>query len=129
MIKAAGYNSNLLLNVGPMPNGKIQIEHIESLREIGKWLRLNGESIYGTSQGPINPSDEIVSTMNGEFIYIHLLANKNTYFIEGFNPKIKTIRYLKSNNKVQYQKTKSGLIISIDSNELNEIDTILKLEV
>ena len=129
LIKAAGYNSNLLLNVGPMPNGKIQIEHIESLKEIGKWLRLNGESIYGTSQGPINPSDEIVSTMNGEFIYIHLLANKNTYFIEGFNPKIKTIRYLKSNNKVQYQKTKSGLIISIDSNELNEIDTILKLEV
>ena len=45
LIKAAGYDSNLLLNVGPMPNGKIQKEHIESLKEIGDWLKINGETI------------------------------------------------------------------------------------
>ena len=38
LVKAAGYGSNLLLNVGPMPNGKIQEEHIESLKKIGKWV-------------------------------------------------------------------------------------------
>ena len=37
LVKAAGYGSNLLLNVGPMPNGKIQEEHIESLKKICKW--------------------------------------------------------------------------------------------
>ena len=49
LIKAAGYDSNFLLNVGPMPNGKIQKEHIDSLNEIGKWIKLNGNTIYGLS--------------------------------------------------------------------------------
>ena len=74
LIKAAGYDSNLLLNVGPMPNGKIQKEHIESLKEIGDWVKINGETIYGTSRGPINPSDEIASTQKENTIYIHLFV-------------------------------------------------------
>ena len=129
LIKASGYDSNLLLNVGPMPNGRIQKEHIKSLSEIGQWVKLNGETIYGTSRGPINPTDEIASTQKDNTIYIHLLDNKSTYFIEGYNPKIKKITYYHSNKKVSYQKTKYGLIINVNQDELNEIDTIIKLEI
>ena len=129
LIKAAGYNSNLLLNVGPMPNGKIQKEHIKSLREIGEWVKDNGETIYGTARGPIEPTDEIASTQKGGTVYIHLLDNRSTYFIEGYNPKIKKMTYYKSSNKVRYEKTKSGLIINVSDDELNEIDTIIKLEI
>ena len=129
LIKAAGYDSNLLLNVGPMPNGKIQIEHIKSLKEIGDWVKINGETIYGTSRGPIDPTDEIASTQKDNTIYIHLLNNRKTYFIERYIPKIKKISYYHSGKKVKYQKTKSGLIINVDDNELDEIDTIIKLEI
>ena len=129
LIKAAGYDSNLLLNVGPMPNGKIQKEHIKSLKEIGDWLKINGETIYGTSRGPIDPTDEIASTQKDNTIYIHLLNNRKTYFIERYIPKIKKISYYHSGKKVKYQKTKSGLIINVDDNELDEIDTIIKLEI
>jgi len=129
LIKAAGYDSNLLLNVGPMPNGKIQEEHIKSLKEIGDWIKVNGETIYGTIRGPIDPTDEIASTQKDNTIYIHLLDNRKTYFIEGYNPKIKKISYYHSNKKVKYQKTKSGLIINVDDNELDEIDTIIELEI
>ena len=129
LIKASGYDSNLLLNVGPMPNGRIQKEHIKSLSEIGQWVKLNGETIYGTSRGPIDPTDEIASTQKDNTIYIHLLDNKSTYFIEGYNPKIKKITYYHSNKKVSYQKTKYGLIINVNQDELNEIDTIIKLEI
>ena len=45
-----------------MPNGRIQKEHIKSLSEIGQWVKLNGETIYGTNRGPIDPTDEIAST-------------------------------------------------------------------
>ena len=129
LIKAAGYDSNLLLNVGPMPSGRIQKEHIKSLSEIGEWIRLNGETIYGTSRGPIDPTDEIASTQKDNTIYIHLLDNRSTYFIEGYNPKIKKITYYHSSNKVEHQKTKSGLIINVNEDELNEIDTIIKIEI
>ena len=45
LVKSAGNNANFLLNVGPMPNGKIQKEHIERLKAMGKWLEENGETI------------------------------------------------------------------------------------
>ena len=129
LIKAAGYGSNLLLNVGPMPNGKIQEEHIESLKKIGKWVKKNGHTIYKTKKGPIDPSDEIASTQIGNIVYIHLLDEKKTeYYIEGFNPKIKKISYLNSNKKVSYKKSNNGLTIILNNKEINPIDTIIKLE-
>ncbi len=129
LVKAAGYGSNLLLNVGPMPNGKIQEEHIESLKKIGKWIKENGLTIYNTKRGPIDPSDEIASTQNGNIVYIHLLDNKKLeYNIEGFNSKFKKITYLNSGKKVSIKKSKEGLSIHLDDKEIDYIDTILKME-
>ena len=129
LIKAAGYGSNLLLNVGPMPNGKIQEEHIKSLKKIGKWVKKNGHTIYKTKKGPIDPSDEIASTQIGNIVYIHLLDKKKTeYYIEGFNPKIKKISYLNSNKKVSYKESNTGLTLILNNTEINPIDTIIKLE-
>ena len=130
LVKAAGYDSNLLLNVGPMPNGRIQKEHIKSLKEVGNWVNVYGKTIYGTRQGPIDPTDEIASTQIDNTVYIHLLNNsKKTYFIENFNPKIKDFKYFDSNQKVSYEKTNSGLIINVDQDKLDPIDTILVLNI
>ena len=130
LVKAAGYDSNLLLNVGPMPNGRIQKEHIKSLKEVGNWVNIYGKTIYGTRRGPIDPTDEIASTQIDNTVYIHLLNNsKKTYFIENFNPKIKDFKYFDSNQKVSYEKTNFGLIINVDQDKLDPIDTILVLNI
>jgi len=130
LVKAAGYDSNLLLNVGPMPNGRIQKEHIKSLKEVGEWVNDYGKTIYGTRRGPIDPTDEIASTQIDKTVYIHLMNNyKKTYFIENFHPKIKDLKYFDSNQKVSYEKTKSGLIINVDQDKLDPIDTILVLNI
>jgi len=73
LAKAAGYDANLLLNVGPMPNGRIQPEFESRLREMGQWLQRNGESIYGTRGGPIPPRGWGVTTRNANRIYVHVL--------------------------------------------------------
>jgi alpha-L-fucosidase len=77
LIKAAGMNANFLLNIGPMPNGKIQPEFVSRLREIGQWLERNGTSIYGTRGGPIPPQKWGVTTeaKDGQ-IYVHVLDPK-----------------------------------------------------
>ena len=53
LIRCAGGDGNLLLNVGPMPTGEIAPEQAERLRQIGAWLAQYGESIYGTRGGPV----------------------------------------------------------------------------
>ena len=62
MVGAAGRNSNLLLNVGPMPSGAIQPEFTDTLAAAGKWLQQYGESIYGTRRGPLGPQTWGVTT-------------------------------------------------------------------
>ena len=73
LVKAAGYDANLLLNVGPMPNGKIQPEFEQRLREMGPFLARNGESIYGTRGGPVPPRNWGVTTRKGDKVYVHVL--------------------------------------------------------
>ncbi len=128
VIKAAGHGSNLLLNVGPMPNGKIQEEHKESLKKVGEWMRVNGETIYGTTQGPIPPSDKMASTQKGKIVFLHLLdASETEVFLKDFNKKIKGIKFYKDETSVNYKKNKSGLSIQIPEARLDSIDTIIEI--
>ena len=71
--KAAGGNGNLLLNVGPMPDGRIEQRQITRLKEIGDWLKLNSEAIYNTLGGPYEPTNNYATTRKGNKIYLHVL--------------------------------------------------------
>jgi alpha-L-fucosidase len=128
LINAAGYGSNLLLNVGPMPNGEIQPEHAASLRNIGSWLQKHGKTIYGTRQGPIPPSEEMVSTQKGDTVYIHVMdVRKSAYLIEGFSGRIRSMVFESSGKKVDYRINDFGLTFRIPENERQKIDTIITL--
>jgi len=69
----AGGNGNLLLNVGPMPDGRMEARQVKQLKAMGDWLKQNGASIYGTLGGPFTPDSSFASTRKGNKIYIHLL--------------------------------------------------------
>ena len=73
LIRCAGGDGNMLLNVGPMPTGEIAPEQANLLKEMGVWLAKYGESIYGTRGGPFKPGDYGVSTRKGNTIYLHVL--------------------------------------------------------
>jgi len=57
LANVVGREGNLLLNVGPDRNGKIDEPQAEHLREIGAWLTKYGDSIYATRGGPFLPGD------------------------------------------------------------------------
>ena len=57
LVKAAGKDANLLLNIGPQPDGCVPDTSIERLKNIGKWLEKNGETIYGTRGGVVQPRE------------------------------------------------------------------------
>lgn len=75
LVKAAGYNSNFLLNVGPMPNGKIQQEFVDTLKIVGQWTKAYGKTIYETRGGPIAPQVWGVTTQKADTIYIHTVVS------------------------------------------------------
>jgi len=76
LLGAAGRGANLLLNVGPRPDGTIGLEFSERLVAVGKWLETNGKTVYGTRRGPIDPQAWGVSTIKASTpldVYLHVL--------------------------------------------------------
>ena len=74
LIRCAGGDGNMLLNIGPEPTGAIQDCQVERLKEIGAWLAKYGQSIYATRGGPYKPAKHVVSTRKGRTVYLHVLA-------------------------------------------------------
>ncbi len=129
LVKAAGNNANFLLNVGPMPNGKIQPESIERLREIGKWLEQNGASIYDTRGGPIPQKSWGVTTQKGNSIFIHILNPEDSnLLLPDFGKKIKKITRFTDGKKVTFRQDDYGIFIKIPPEVIDNIDTILEIE-
>ena len=54
LASCASSGGNLLLNVSPDPQGRIPVEQVDRLREIGRWIRGNGKAIYGAVQSPVD---------------------------------------------------------------------------
>lgn len=73
LVRVAGGNGNLLLNVGPRPDGRIEPLQVARMRQIGDWLKRYGHAIYGTRGGPFMPTDWGVSTWKEDRIYLHIV--------------------------------------------------------
>jgi alpha-L-fucosidase len=74
LIHTVGGDGNLLLNVGPMPDGRIEPRQAARLREIGDWLKQYGEGIYGTRGGPFHPGPWGAATCKENRIYLFVTS-------------------------------------------------------
>jgi alpha-L-fucosidase len=129
LVNTAGRNANLLLNVGPMPNGKIQQEFADTLKLVGKWLQANGESIYGTRGNIIPPQPWGVLTGNGKFIYVHVLhPPQQPYILIPLNQKVGKAVLMNGSRMLKIKQQEEGLFIYLDPSDLAEMDTVIKLE-
>lgn len=130
LVNAAGRNANLLLNVGPMPNGEIQPEFVERLAAAGKWLQANGETIYGTRGGIVPPQDWGVSTRKGDGLhYFHILKKPATsyLFIPNVTAKIASIQTYEGKKPLKFKQQPEGLFVYLDGVSTDNWDTILEV--
>jgi alpha-L-fucosidase len=72
LASTAGGNGNLLFNVGPMMDGRMEKRQVDRLKEMGEWLKVNGDAIYGTKAGPFMPDSLMAATRKGNRIYLML---------------------------------------------------------
>ena len=87
LVDIVSKNGNLLLNVGPMPDGSIPDYQKKVLIELGEWLEINGESIYSTkpwrkAEGRSNGENSIRFTQNQESLFIHLIEYPKEYEVK-----------------------------------------------
>jgi alpha-L-fucosidase len=129
LIGCAGGDGNLLLNVGPNALGEFQADFVDRLREIGSWMKTNGESIYGTRGGPFTPTDSYACTRKGNVIYIHAFSFKGNQLVLPHLPaKIKGAT-LMDGSPVVVENSKTALTITLDPSKQTPIVTLIKLTI
>ena len=74
LVDCASKGGNYLLNVGPTAEGLIPAESIERLAKVGAWMKVNGESIYGTSASPFKSLAWGRCTRKGTRLYLHVFS-------------------------------------------------------
>jgi alpha-L-fucosidase len=129
LIGAAGRDGNFILNVGPRPDGEIDPAQLQRLRDIGDWLKQNGESIYGTRGGPWLPGEYGVSTHNGKNVYVHVFKTPDDGTISFPNLPIRIVKMATLGGLlVTYHQDKEHTTIKIPAGAADRIDMIIKIE-
>lgn len=129
LVGAAGRDGNFLLNVGPRPDGEIDPAQAARVREIGRWLQANGESIYGTRGGPWLPGRYGVSTHRGRTVYVHLMQSPagSTLTLPVLPIRIASAALL-NGAQLSLQQSGEEVKISLPADSIDPIDTVIKLE-
>jgi alpha-L-fucosidase len=129
LVRGAGGDGNILLNVGPRPDGVIDPAQVNVLKQIGEWLAKNGEAIYGTRGGPFKPADYGASTRKGQTIYVQVFKWPETGALKLPNVSAKLVNArLLSGGKVDAKQSDVGLEISVAKSDRQKAVTVVALE-
>ena len=129
LVGAAGRGANLLLNIGPQPDGALPAAALERLAAVGEWLRANGETVYGTEAGPVEPRPWGVTTRRSDRVWVHIFncPDKELFLpLEGLRVK-QAVRFA-DRSKVSFAQDDAGVLLRLGEVPAGA-DTIVELTV
>ena len=129
LAKTAGRGGNLLLNISPMPDGRIEQRQINRLQQIGQWLARYGESMYGTAGGPFKPTSWLASTSKGTRVYVHLLIPPKDELRLLAIPRrtVRGVRVL-GGSQLEFRREGGQIVITLPHEPLDENDAVIALD-
>ena len=114
------------MNVGPQPNGELPATALERMKEMGEWLRANGETVYATTAGDIPAQDWGVTTRKGDRLFVHIFDWKEKELTLPLGCKVKKAFTYSDKQPVKFKKTKD--CVTLMFNEVpSGIDYIVEL--
>jgi alpha-L-fucosidase len=127
LVKVVCGDGNLLFNVGPMPDGRIEPRQVETLKKMGEWLKKYGQSIYNTRGGPFARANWGGATYSGKTIYVHIINPElETVILPPISAKI-TSNSVLTGGTATVTQSDDGIEISVPKADRQEIDTIVAL--
>jgi alpha-L-fucosidase len=116
LVDIASKGGNYLLNVGPTSEGVIPAPSVQRLREMGAWMKVNGEAIYGTSASPFK--DQLAwgrVTRKGSTLYLHVFEwpKDGKLLVPGLKNKIAAAKLLAGGRKLTVSASPAGPVVTL----------------
>ena len=133
LAKSASKGGNELMNVGPMGNGKMDQKDLDILSGIGKWMTINGESIYGTDRSPLAIQNWGVCTQKENKLYLHVFnwPKNGKLIVGGLKSDVERVWLLADPAKKSLAVKRINpfdLSISISAQAPDTVNTVIVLE-
>lgn len=129
LVKAAGRDANLLMNIGPQPDGELPAVALQRLAEVGEWMQVYGETIYGTRGGCITPHPWGVTTQKDNKLYVHILdLQDKALFLPLNGVKVKKAVDYADRHSIKTQKCDGGIMLYLDEVP-TDVDKVIELEI
>jgi alpha-L-fucosidase len=136
LVECVSKNGNLLLNVGPDAKGEIPEKSLQVLADVGKWMHMNSESIYGAARSEQVKPEWGRFTQNGKRLFAHVYERGiGPTCLKGLNGKIKKARLLADGSEIKLerpwntQEFPDDAFIDLKGQQLpDEKDTVIELE-
>ena len=128
LVKAAGKDANLLMNIGPQPDGCLPQVAVERLKEMGEWMKTYGETIYGTRGGCVAPHSWGVTTQKDDRLFVHILdLQDKALFLPLEDRKVKRAVDFASRQAMKFKRVEGGIVLQLDEIP-TEVDKVVELQ-
>jgi len=127
IIQCIGRDGNALLGIGPKPDGTIDAASAVRLKELGAWLRANGDAVYETRGGPWTPGEWGVSTRKGDkvFLFIERWSGESLK-LPSLGLSVKSARVL-GGSPVNFTETSGNVVLRVPAGQRKPIATVIEL--
>jgi len=128
LVEVASRGGNFLLNVGPSPEGVFPLAAVERLRRIGQWMQTNGESIHGTTYGPLQGLKFGRTTAKDGTVFLHVFDWPGDKLqVEGIPGKVASVALLGGEGKLQFAQSEGRLGVNLPAAPPDPIASVLAI--
>jgi alpha-L-fucosidase len=129
LVNVASKGGNFLLDVGPTPEGTIQPEFVERLQAIGQWMKVYGDSIYGTTYGPLQGLPFGKSTAKGHTVYLHVFdwPSNGQLEVPGFPGRVVMASVVGDKHKLRFRQEGTELTVFVPPSAPDASDSVVQV--
>ena len=113
LVNTAGKGANLLMNIGPQPNGELPATAVQRLKEMGEWMQTYGTTIRATEAGDVPVQEWGATTRRGDTLYVHILNyDRRELYLPLQCRVVKAITFA-DGKRVGVTKTAEGVVLNL----------------
>ena len=131
LVRCASGGGNYLLNVGPKADGAIPAPSVKRLQEIGEWMQVNGESIYGCGVAPFGAGASGLTTAKGNTVYVHVFYwPGEELYLPPVKARLLSARLLASGDKLKVDQRPDRVFLrGLPRQAPDRLDSVIVLKV